>query len=130
MLFRSGQVSIIDLLEKLQTSGFPVVIPRLSLLFYVSRDKTDPDVCSPTLVCRSGGDDLLKTVLKVDFQGSDVARVVVSLDNLSIPGPGLFAANLRLGDRDWGQLELEVSLAAADPNPHLVKSGKFSYRVT
>mgnify|MGYP006285360515 CR=1 FL=1 len=127
---KTSQVSIIDLYEKLQASGFPVVIPKLSLLFYISREKSDPETCSPTLTCRCDGDEILTTVLNVDFCGEEVTRVVIALDNFTISKPGLLSANLKLGSQSWGQLELDVSLVATDPNPHLIKSGKFSYRVS
>jgi hypothetical protein len=127
---KTQQISIIDLYEKLQASGFPVVIPKLSLLFYVSRGQDDPVTCSPMLTCSCADETILSTVLSVDFKESDVARVVVALDNFSLPKPGSFKANLRLDDQDWGQLELDVAISGTDPHPHVVKSGKFSYRVS
>ncbi|MEY4363706.1 MAG: hypothetical protein RLZZ24_1058 [Pseudomonadota bacterium] len=128
---KTSQISIIDLYEKLQTSGFPVVIPKLSLLFYVSRQKMDEPVCSPTLICQCGDEEpILTTVINVDFKDLDVTRVVVALDNFSIPKPGLLSATLKLGEREWGHLDLEVALGASDPHPHVVKSGKFNYRVS
>lgn len=127
---KTHQISIIDLYEKLQASGFPVVIPKLTLLFYVSREDADPETCRPMLTCTCADEVIFSTVLNVDFKGTDVTRVIVALDNFSIPKPGKLAAHLRLGEQDWGRLELDVSITATDPNPHVVKSGKFSYRVS
>jgi hypothetical protein len=127
---KTNQISIIDLYEKLQTTGFPVAISKLGLLFYVSRQESAPVKCTPTLTCKCAGEEILTTALHVDFNGGDVARVVVTLDNLKIPKPGLMTASLSLDGNDWGQLDLEVQVAESDPNPHVVRSGKFTYRVT
>ena len=48
----TNQVSIIDLFEHLKSSAFPVLVPKLTLLFYVSRDKGDPDTKDLSVVCK------------------------------------------------------------------------------
>ena len=47
----TNQVSIIDLFENLKSTDFSVLVPKLSFLFYVSREKQDAPVHDLNLVC-------------------------------------------------------------------------------
>jgi hypothetical protein len=104
----SNQASIIDLYEQLKASSFPVLIPRLTLLFYVSRDKTDSPLHDLTLVCKLGEAELLKLDVKVDFKDEDTTRIVLGIDGLTLTQPGVFQAYLMDQDTPLGLLDLSV----------------------
>lgn len=67
----TNQVSIIDLFEQLKAPTFPVLVPRLTLLYYVSRDKGDPETKDLTVVCKLGDAEIFQVGVKVDFKGED-----------------------------------------------------------
>jgi hypothetical protein len=64
----TNQVSIIDLFEQLKAPSFPVLVPRLTLLYYISRDKDDPATKDLSVVCKLGDTEICK-VDESGFQG-------------------------------------------------------------
>jgi hypothetical protein len=104
----TNQVSIIDLFEQLKTSAFPVLVPRLTLLYYVSREKDDPDTKDLSVVCKLNETKIFKVAVKVDFKGEDSTRVVLGVDGLTLTEQGLLKAFLMDQDKSLGVLDLAV----------------------
>jgi hypothetical protein len=104
----TNQVSIIDLFEQLKTSAFPVLVPRLTLLYYVSREKDDPDTKDLSVVCKLNETEIFKVAVKVDFKGEDSTRVVLGVDGLTLTEQGLLKAFLMDQDKSLGVLDLAV----------------------
>ena len=104
----TNQVSIIDLFEQLKSSAFPVLVPRLTLLYYVSREKGDPDTKDLSVVCKLNETEIFKVAVKVDFKGEDSTRVVLGVDGLTLTEQGLLQAFLMDQDKSLGVLDLAV----------------------
>ena len=104
----TNQVSIIDLFEQLKASAFPVLVPRLTLLYYVSREKDDPDTKDLSVVCKLNETEIFKVAVKVDFKGEDSTRVVLGVDGLTLTEQGLLKAFLMDQDKSLGVLDLAV----------------------
>lgn len=104
----TNQVSIIDLFEQLKSSAFPVLVPRLTLLYYVSREKEDPDTKDLSVVCKLNETEIFKVAVKVDFKGEDSTRVVLGVDGLTLTEQGLLQAFLMDQDKSLGVLDLAV----------------------
>jgi hypothetical protein len=104
----TNQVSIIDLFEQLKSSAFPVLVPRLTLLYYVSREKDDPDTKDLSVVCKLNETEIFKVAVKVDFKGEDSTRVVLGVDGLTLTEQGLLQAFLMDQDKLLGVLDLAV----------------------
>ncbi len=104
----TNQVSIIDLFEQLKASAFPVLVPRLTLLYYVSREKEDPDTKDLSVVCKLNETEIFKVAVKVDFKGEDSTRVVLGVDGLTLTEQGLLQAFLMDQDKSLGVLDLAV----------------------
>lgn len=104
----TNQVSIIDLFEQLKASAFPVLVPRLTLLYYVSREKNDPDTKDLSVVCKLNETEIFKVAVKVDFKGEDSTRVVLGVDGLTLTEQGLLQAFLMDQDKSLGVLDLAV----------------------
>jgi hypothetical protein len=104
----TNQVSIIDLFEQLKSSAFPVLVPRLTLLYYVSREKEDPDSKDLSVVCKLNETEIFKVAVKVDFKGEDSTRVVLGVDGLTLTEQGLLQAFLMDQDKLLGVLDLAV----------------------
>jgi hypothetical protein len=105
----TNQVSIIDLFEQLKASAFPVLVPRLTLLYYVSREKDDPDTKDLSVVCKLNETEIFKVAVKVDFKGEDSTRVVLGVDGLTLTEQGLLQAFLMDQDKSLGVLDLAVA---------------------
>lgn len=107
----SNQVSIIDLFEQLKAPSFPVLIPRLTLLYYVSREKGDPEVRDLSVVCKLSDVEILQANVQVDFKGEDSTRIILGIDGLTLAGAGMFQASLMDQDTVLGVLDLSVEQA-------------------
>jgi hypothetical protein len=119
----TNQVSIIDLFEQLKAPSFPVLVPRLTLLYYVSRDKDDPATKDLMVVCKLSDTEILKVDVKVDFKGEDSTRIVLGVDGLTLTQPGIFQASLMDQDVSLGVLDLSVEQAKpTDTNASLFTS--------
>jgi len=105
----TNQVSIIDLFEQLKASALPVLVPRLTLLYYVSREKDDPDTKDLSVVCKLNETEIFKVAVKVDFKGEDSTRVVLGVDGLTLTEQGLLQAFLMDQDKSLGVLDLAVA---------------------
>ncbi len=104
----TNQVSIIDLFEQLKASAFPVLVPRLTLLYYVSREKEDSDTKDLSVVCKLNETEIFQVAVKVDFKGEDSTRVVLGVDGLTLTEQGLLQAFLMDQDKSLGVLDLAV----------------------
>jgi hypothetical protein len=109
----TNQVSIIDLFEQLKAPSFPVLVPRLTLLYYVSRDKDDPVTKDLKVVCKLSDTEIFKVDVNVDFKGEDSTRIVLGIDGLTLTQPGMFQAFLMDQDKSLGVLDLAVEQAQA-----------------
>jgi hypothetical protein len=107
----TNQVSIIDLFEQLKAPSFPVLVPRLTLLYYLSRDKGDPVAKDLTVVCKLRDVEIFKVDVQVDFKDEDSTRIVLGIDGLTLTEPGMFQAYLMDQDVSLGLLDLAVEQA-------------------
>lgn len=109
----SNQVSIIDLYENLRTSTFPVLVPKLTLLFYVSRESNDPATHDISLICELGDKSIFDVAVHMDFKNEDTTRIIMGVDGLTIPEAGLLKARLMDKGTELGSLELAVEQVAS-----------------
>jgi hypothetical protein len=107
----TNQVSIIDLFEQLKAPSFPVLVPRLTLLYYVSRDQGDPTTKDLMVVCKLSDTEIFKVAVKVDFKDEESTRIVLGIDGLTLNEPGMFQAYLMDQDVSLGVLDLAVEQA-------------------
>jgi hypothetical protein len=107
----SNQVSIIDLFEQLKAPSFPVLVPRLTLLYYVSRDQGDPTTKDLMVVCKLSDTEIFKVAVKVDFKDEESTRIVLGIDGLTLIEPGMLKAYLMDQDVSLGVLDLAVEQA-------------------
>lgn len=104
----TNQVSIIDLFEQLQAPSFPVFVPRITLLYYLSREKEDPFTKDLKVVGKLSDVEIFKVDVKVDFKGEDSTRIVLGVDGVTFAQPGVFQAFLMDQDATLGVLDLVV----------------------
>jgi hypothetical protein len=118
----TNQVSIIDLFEQLKAPSFPVLVPRLTLLYYVSRDKDDPATTDLMVVCKLSDTEIFKVDVKIDFKGEDSTRIVLGVDGLTLTQPGMFQASLMDQNVSLGVLDLSVEQAKPTDTVNLLNS--------
>jgi hypothetical protein len=111
----TNQVSIIDLYEQLRSATFPVLVPKLTFLFYVSRAKTDPNNSDLTLVCELDGNSIFDVSVHLDFKNEDTTRLVLGVDGLTLPQAGVLKAKLLANEVELGSLDLTVEQVLGAP---------------
>jgi hypothetical protein len=104
----TNQVTIVDLYEKLRATSFPVTVPRLTLLFYVSRDNSDPENQDLLLICELAHQVIFEVRVKLEFKGEDTTRIVLGVDGLSLPSSGTLKARLLQQSNELGVLDLPI----------------------
>jgi hypothetical protein len=109
----TNQVSIIDLFEQLKAPSFPVLVPKITLLYYLSRDKSDPVTKDLKVVCKLGESEIFKVDVKVDFKDEESTRIVLGVDGLTLTQPGMFQAFLMDQEESLGVLDLAVEQTKA-----------------
>ena len=110
---RTNQVSIIDVYENLESPQFPVFLPKVTLLFYLSRDAGDPQTRDLTMICSLEDVEIFNTQIHVDFQVSLTNRIVLEVEGVTIPKPGIIKARIMDKDQSLGVLDLLVERRAA-----------------
>jgi hypothetical protein len=83
------------------------------LLYYVSRDKGDPETKDLTVVCKLGDAEIFQVGVKVDFKGEDSTRIVLGVDGLTLTQPGALQAFLMDQTESLGVLDLAVEQVKA-----------------
>ena len=116
----TNQVSIIDLFEQLRATAFPVLVPRMTLLFYVSREHADPEVQDLKLVCELADQIIFEVKVRLDFKGEDSTRIVLGIDGLTLHAPGLLQAKLMNDKQELGVLDLAITQAPEASSASLV----------
>jgi hypothetical protein len=109
---RTNQISIIDVYEKLESNTFPVFLPKLALLFYLSRERGDPAQRDLTMICTVEDAEIFKVNVHVDFKESDTNRIVLDVEGVTIPRTGTLKAFILDGERPLGVLDLQVEKRA------------------
>ena len=112
----TNQVSIIDLFEQIKSPSFPVFIPKITLLYYVSREAGDPSSKDLLVKCKLDEEDIFNVKVQLDFKQEDSTRIVLGIDGLTLPKAGMFKAVLMDQDVELGVLDLAVELGKA-PSP-------------
>ena len=116
----TNQVSIIDLYEQLRATTFPVLVPRMTLLFYVSRDANDPEQQDLNLVCELADKVIFEIKVHLDFKGEDSTRIVLGVDGMTLHAPGLLQAKLLDHSQELGVLDLAITQAPGLNQANLV----------
>ena len=109
---RTNQVSIIDVYEKLESTKFPVFLPKITLLFYLSRAVGDPQTRDLTMICSLEDTEIFNTPVHVDFQTSLTNRIVLEVEGVTIPKAGTIKARIMDKDQSLGVLDLVVEQRA------------------
>jgi len=91
----SNRMSAIDLMEELRATSFPILIPRMSLVWNLRRDTTDADQFEAVVALSIGDRVLHEFSINVDFQGGPFTRATLTIGGFAIAEPGTLVATWR-----------------------------------
>lgn len=104
-----NRISVIDLFEDIAISAFPVMLPRLSMIWALSRDEGDAGEFSGNIVLRLNDQILLQTDLDVNFQGGLATRSITVIGGLALHAPGQFSATWSIPSQAEAKYEVTIS---------------------
>jgi hypothetical protein len=94
-----NRASIVDVLDDFHIQQFPVVLPRLSALWVLTRAASDPTQMEASVNVTLNGKLLQAIPLNIGFGDQLRARAVIAVNDLQIDAPGELAFNFqRKGD--------------------------------
>ncbi len=105
----TNNVSVLNIIEEINTPSFPVAIQKLSSLFYLVRNEKDAAVNELSIRFIINGEEINRFPVHSDFQDKLKTRVIVNLQGLVIPGPGRLHAILFLEDEEIGLWDIQIN---------------------
>jgi len=91
-------LSAFHVLEQLSAPSFPVVLPRISVIGLFVREELDPETLQLQLKVVSGAQEVFDGPVTASFQQQPVARIILEMHGLVIPGPGDLSFLITDGD--------------------------------
>lgn len=84
----SNTISAITIFDEISAVAFPMVLPRLEMVFSIERDSGDEETYPASLSVSLGELSLFSENLEIAFQGKSVNRLLVNLQGLVVPTAG------------------------------------------
>lgn len=108
----SNKVTVVDVVENLKASQFPLVFSRFCCLLYFSRVEKDPEIFKYDFLLKSNDKIVLDAKVDLDFQGSLTTRSIVNINGLAIPSPGIVKVVISSGGKILNCYEFITELDA------------------
>jgi hypothetical protein len=103
-----NHVSVIDVIEAFRAQTFPIIVPNLTVLFYIKKELSEPSNLNLSLKCRVNNAEIFSSPVAVDFQQGNLTRVIVAFKGFVIPSDGMLWIELRNGDNEIGAVQVPV----------------------
>jgi hypothetical protein len=104
----SNNLTLVQVLEAIQAQTFPLVLPKLSAVFYLAKDLTDADTASLKLRASVGPVSIIEQGVDVGFAGRPTTRLVASFVGFPVPQLGTLLFELLNADAVLGAWPIEV----------------------
>jgi hypothetical protein len=82
------RISAIDLFDDVEAEGFPLFIPRMSLIWVIEREADDPQIINGQFTISLENHELGKFPFSANFEHLQLVRQIISIGGLVIPQPG------------------------------------------
>jgi hypothetical protein len=104
----TNAVSVFNIFEEIGAPAFPVIVPKLSVLFLFERAEGGPERVDSHLVFSLNETELARFPFDVDFQGKPRTRLIVTVGGAQIPEPGMFMVSVFWRDMQMGSWRMPV----------------------
>lgn len=112
-----NRLSVVDLFEDMAAPGYPFVIPRISLVWTLARDITDPNESQATVTINLNENILMETNIAVNFQGGITTRAILVIGGIAITTPGIFTVRWNIPDQASTEYKIVFSSQPQVANP-------------
>lgn len=113
----TNSLSLVEIIETIETPGFPVAVPRLAIVWVKSKEDKDQEKSDYVLEIDITGAERRAYPMHVDFQGQSMHRSIVMLAGLGLPSPGEIVIRVKsaegTGRRPLAILAIPVTAVAS-----------------
>jgi hypothetical protein len=106
----TNTVSAINLIEEIPSPGFPLFVPKMTVMMLLERQATDSATPAAELKMTLDGMDLHRGPVRIDFQDKLRSRVIVTYNGIPIPKPGLLKLEMAVTGGETTSVKVLVSL--------------------
>jgi Family of unknown function (DUF6941) len=103
-----GSISVFNIVEGLKVVAFPVLLPELTILTYLSRLPEDKEKLEGTIHLTLGEKELFSFPVSVDFQGKLRARQIGKIQGLVFSTPGEVRISLVIDGKEMNEYTFTV----------------------
>jgi len=101
-------LTLVELMENIQSPVFPTVIARINAIFLFTRESDDPETFTPQFVATIDTQTIVDRNVDVVFAGNLRTRLIVTFQGFPIPNPGLLKFALRLNREELGSCDMTI----------------------
>ena len=106
---QENSLSLIDVIEEINSPAFPFIIPRLSIVWVLERDTGDQETTTGSVVFLNGGRQLNEFPVDIQFQSSNTTRAILVIGGVAIEEPGRIKISFRLNGTEQSTYEFQVN---------------------
>lgn len=110
---RNNTISAFNIIEQINSPGFPVLLARVCVIALIVRDETDPPQVGLQLIVESGNQHVVSAPVDVNFFQRLSMRVVTEFQGLVISTPGVLRFWLRNGQENLSHWDIMVNQISA-----------------
>lgn len=113
---QTNELSIYNVLEGIEASGFPLFVQRISFLTVYERDvATDPEVVNGQMQVTLGDNAVMTQAVTINFQGKKRSRIILRFGGLLVPAPGDLRFRFIIPNGPPAEYKIEVEAPALQP---------------
>ncbi|MBI3005007.1 MAG: hypothetical protein HYY49_06275 [Ignavibacteriales bacterium] len=114
---QTNHISVFNIYEEFSPAGLPAIVPRLTVLAVLERLQDDPANVDARLRITLGERNLFERPVHIDFQGSLLARAIMSFEGFVLPAPGELHFSFAVGDAEIESYTLRIKAPPPHPVP-------------
>jgi len=106
---RTNNVSVFNIIEEINSIGFPLLINKLYTICLMNREANDDEITEAQFELKLDNKMLLKTNTSINFQHRQKTRAMLEVSGLVIPVPGTLKINLHKDGEVFAFTEIVIN---------------------
>jgi hypothetical protein len=120
---QTNKLSIIDMIEGMQSQTFPMILPSFACVFNFDRDPAvDEAKLSFEIVAHVDESEVFKYPGELNFEDKSFTRTIISFEGFVIPGPGKLGVKIMNGKEKLAETNVQVFKIELPPPQVSIKS--------
>jgi hypothetical protein len=104
----TNSISVFNILEDISSAAFPVALPKLSVLFILERDLSDPEQATCLITLRMGNHPIGQATIEGDFEGKLRTRAILVAQGVVISEPGILTIDVVVNETVVGSWDIRA----------------------